>query len=275
MVSTYDLVAAAQRGGQGRVLSATSMACPLQFPGFMNSCLRRLGLFGATVFLAASGVAAQVATETPSYSNVQVVSIDSVRRILVLRTAKGRNESLVFDDLLQSTGGIKAGDRVIVTVRGGPGRRRVSAISLARATAPLAQTNESPKIRLAAVTERSQMRDAFARQVAEVSQEARSVDASWAAFVTSCNVIKPETTSDGRPWFGLWDGRIQADYSTGLCRDVFNQIVASGEGVKKAMASAESAVKGTLEPGEIRDIRRLNNMNWDGWTLPAPPRREP
>lgn len=240
----------------------------------MNSGFRRIWLFGAALLLTASGVAAQVGTETPAYSNVQVVSIDPARRILVIRNQKGRNESLVFDDLLQSTGGIKTGDRVIVTVRGGPGRKRVSAISLARATTPLAQTNES-KALPGAISERSRLKDAFARQVAVVSQEAQAVDASWAAFVTSCSVIKPETMSDSRDWFGLWDGRVQADYSTGFCRDLFNQIVASGEGVKKAMASAESAVQGTLEPGEIRDIRRLHNMNWDGWTLPAPSRREP
>ena len=254
---------------------AILVARALLFTAGMNNGFRRLGLLGAALLLTASGVAAQVGTETPAYANVQVVSIDPARRILVIRNQKGRNESLVFDDLLQSTGGIKAGDRVIVTVRGGPGRKRVSALSLARATTPLAQTQESPAIRPGPASERTQLKDAFARQVAVVSQEARSVDASWAGFVTSCKVIAPETTSGGRDWFGLWDGRVQADYSTGFCRDLFNQIVSSGEAVKKAMAAAESIVQGTLEPGEIRDIRRLNNMNWDGWTLPAPPRREP
>ena len=243
----------------------------------MTNCLRRLGLLGAVLLLTAQGVAAQIGTETPTYTNVQVVSIDPARRILVLRNSKGLSESLVFDDLLESTGSIKPGDSVIVTVRGGPGRKRVSAISLARITPPLAlaQTKEGPTVRLIAVSERAQSADAFARQVAVVSDNARPVDASWAAFVTTCKVIQPETISGGRDWFGLWDGRVQADYSTGFCRDLFNQIVSSGEGVKKAMAAAESAVQKTLEPGEIRDIRRLHNMNWDGWTLPPPAKREP
>ena len=223
------------------------------------------------MLLTVTAVAAQV--ETPTYINAQVVSIDPARRTLVIRNSKGQKTSMVFDDLLAGTGGIKAGDKVIVTVRGGPGRQRVSAIALA-STTPAA----SPLPRgapPALVSERARMRDAFARRVAAVSESAAGVDASWASFVTACKVIQPETMSGGRDWFGLWDGRVQADYSGGFCRDLFNQIVSSGEAVKKSMAAAESSVVGTLEPGEIREIRTLYNMNWDGWTLPPPARREP
>src|SRR5689334_3593650 len=100
----------------------------------MRNRLRRLGLFGALLLLLVSPVSAQTSMETPTYSNVQVVSIDTASRTLVIRNSKGQRESLPFDDLLAGTGGIKAGDRVIVTVLGGPGRKRVSAISLARTT---------------------------------------------------------------------------------------------------------------------------------------------
>lgn len=237
----------------------------------MRNRLRRFGLFGVLLLLTVSSASAQV--ETPTYATAQVVSVDAARRILVIRNSKGQRESLVFDDLLAGTGGIKTGDRVIVTVRGGPGRKRVSAIALA-GTTPAA----TPTPRLAqpgGVSRLTRLREDFDRQVALVSQNASGVDGSWASFVTACKVIQPETMSGGRDWFGLWDGRVQADYSSGFCRDLFNQIVSSGEAVKKAMAAAESVVQGSLEPGEIRDIRRLHNMNWDGWTLPSPARREP
>ncbi len=239
----------------------------------MRNHFRRFGLFGVLWLLTVSGVCAQTGVETPTYTNAQVVSIDPARRTLVIRNSKGQKESLVFDDLLQSTGGIKAGDRVIVTVRGGPGRKRVSAISLARTTPAASPT--PPPGQPGAVSARTRTRDAFASQVAAVSQSASAVDASWASFVTACKVTQPETMSGGRDWFGLWDGRVQADYSSGFCRDLFNQIVSAGETVKKSMAAAESVVQGKLDPGEIREIRTLNNMNWDGWTLPAPARREP
>lgn len=251
------------------------MARTLLYLENMKNRERSLGLLGVLLLLTAGGVADQGGGETPTYSNVRVVSIDAARRTVVLRTAEGRNETLVFDDLLQSTGGIKAGDLVIVTVRGGPGRQRVSAISLARKPPAASPAKQSEPRRLIVGPARMEMRDRFAKAVAVISDDARSVDASWASFVTACEVRQPETTSGGREWFGLWDGRVQADYSGGFCRDLFNQIVSAGEGIKNAMAAAESVVWDTLDPGEIRDIRTLYNMNWGGWTLPPPARRDP
>ena len=221
---------------------------------------------------------AQGATETPTYANVQVVSVDPARRIVVLTTSKGVNESFVLDDLLAGTGGVKAGDRVIVTLRGGPGRKRISAMSVVTASADTAKPTASrPPVRRPTNADAAQaeMRDRFATQVKTLSQDARSIDAAWSSFVTSCSVKQPANTGGGRDWFGLWDARVQADYSSGFCRDLFNQIVSSGEGIKKAMAAAEDVAGKTLSVGEIRDIRTLHAMNWDGWALPAPPKREP
>ena len=221
---------------------------------------------------------AQGATETPTYANVQVVSVDAASRIVVLRSSKGVNESFVLDDLLAGTGGVKAGDRVMVTLRGGPGRKRISAMSVVTVSTVPANAAATPlPVRRPANADAAQieMRDRFATQVKTLSQDARSIDAAWSSFVTSCNVKQPANTGGGRDWFGLWDARVQADYSSGFCRDLFNQIVSSGEGIKKAMAAAEDVAAKTLSVGEIRDIRTLHAMNWDGWTLPAPPKREP
>ena len=66
-----------------------------------------------------------------------------------------------------------------------------------------------------------------------------------------------------------------ADLSSGFCRDLFNQIVSPGEGIKKGMAAAEDVARKTLDAGEMRDIRKLNSMDWDGWALSAPDRRDP
>jgi hypothetical protein len=235
----------------------------------MNNRLCRSALFAA-LLLTATGASAQ---DTPVYTTAQVVSIDPAARIMVIRNTKGQRQSLMFDDLLGSTGGVKAGDRVIVTVRGGPGRERVSAIAMASATAaPTPVPRVTPAMPPA---ELARIKEGFARQVGVISANAASVDGSWASFVTSCKVIKAENTGGGRDWFGLWDNRIQADYTSGFCRDLFNQMISSGEAIKKAMAAAESTVTGILEPGEIRDIRSLHNMNWDGWNLAPPARREP
>ena len=134
----------------------------------MKNRLRRLELLGALALLTVGGASAQPGVETPTYTNAQVVSIDAAQRILVIRNSKGQKESLIFDDLLESTGGIKAGDRVIVTVRGGPGRKRVSAISPARTTPPASPAPSLPAPGV--VPERARLRDDFSRQVASVCQ---------------------------------------------------------------------------------------------------------
>lgn len=239
-----------------------------------NSCYGSAGLLGIVLLLTTIGAADQSNDAAPTYSNVRVISIDPVRRVVVLLTSKGENETLVFDDLLASAGGIKAGDDVIVTVLGGPGRRRLRAISLARTPAP-SVIGRSPAGRVSVGTARTVVRDRFAQRVAAISDDARSIDAAWASFVTTCDVRQRDATTGGREWFGLWDGRVQADYSGGFCRNLFNQIVNAGEGIKSAMVAAESVVQDILDPGEIRDVRTLHNMNWDGWALPPPPRQDP
>ncbi len=246
----------------------------------MTNILRTLGL--VTSYLLA-GAAVGSAQDTPTYANVQVVSVDAASRIVVLRSSKGVNESFVLDDLLAGTGGVRAGDRVMVTLRGGPGRKRISAMSVVTVSAvPANMAVTSPPARRPVIADAAlkggaqvEMRDRFATQVKTLSEDARSIDAAWSSFVTSCNVKQPANTGGGRDWFGLWDTRVQADYSSGFCRDLFNQIISSGEGIKKAMAAAEDVALKTLSVGEIRDIRTLHAMNWDGWALPAPPKREP
>lgn len=230
---------------------------------------------GLTLFLEGGQVSAQ--TDPPRYTNVEFVAVDPSRRVVVIKDSGGAQRTLQMDDLLVGAGGMKAGDRVTLTLRGAPGNWRVSAISTAAASSPTAIVGASPRSTGRLPTgerARVQARGGFARQVASLSRDARSTDATWASFVTSCNV-KPVSAHGGREWFGLWDGRVQADYSNGTCRELFNQMVASGEVIKTGMAAAEDVARKTLTPGEMRDIRSRSRMDWDGWALPAPPRREP
>ena len=231
-----------------------------------------------TAALAFSAVAgwAPAQTDPPRYVNVELVAVDPGRRVVVVKNSRGAQTTLQMDDLLAGAGGTKMGDRVTLTVRGGPGNWRVSAIT---------RTSASPvKVSGAAIPQsttpssagdsRAQAREAFSKQVATLSQDAQSIDGIWGSFVTSCDA-KAASTHGGREWFGLWDGRVQADYSSGNCRDLFNQMVASGERIKHGMAAAEEGVRNTLTPGDIRDIRTLNRMDWDGWSLKPPARRDP
>ena len=233
-------------------------------------------VLGASVAILA-GRWASGQSDPPTYVNVELVAVDPSRRVVVIKDSTGAQRTLQMDDLLAGATGVNPGDRVTLTLRGGAGVTRVSAITRATANPGVVVAGAVPQGTTRASTRdraRARAREAFARQVATLSREAQSTDGTWTSFVASCNV-KPGSANGGRAWFGLWDGRVQADYSNGTCRELFNQIVASGEAIKKGMAAADDVARKTLTPGEIRDIRQRNRMNWDGWTLAPPQRREP
>jgi hypothetical protein len=194
----------------------------------------------------------------------------------VIKGSTGAQETLEFDDGLAGPAGVKAGDRVILTVRGEPGRRRVSAITkMTGKPAPAAPRASSSALPGATSPSGASVREHFANQVASLSQQAVAIDGVWTSFVSSCDAKPSASVDGGRDWFGLWDGRVKADLSGGFCRDLFNQIVTAGEGIKKGMASAEDVARKTMDAGEVRDIRRLHSMEWDGWELPAPDKLQP
>jgi hypothetical protein len=235
-------------------------------------------VLAGSLTLVVGGAAAwgQEPTPAPTYANAEVVSIDPATRLVVIKGSTGAQETLEFDDGLVGPAGVKAGDRVIMTVRGEPGRRRVSAITkmTGKPTAARPRSSATPGA-TSADPSRAEVRQHFANQVASLSQQAGAVDGVWASFASSCDAKPSSRVEGGRDWFGLWDGRVKADLSGGFCRDLFNQIVTAGEGIKRAMASAEDVARKSMDAGEVRDIRTLNSMEWDGWELPAPDKLEP
>lgn len=237
----------------------------------MSEHRRLLALLTLMASGAASVHAAAAGDAPPSYTNVQVVSVDAVGRTLVVRKPSGMDEKLALDDTLAGFGDIKAGDHVIVSFRSGPGWTRVSSIAKSTAVPPPRVTaSPVPSPRPAAADNaRVVARDAFDVQVARVGGQADRVDRVWNDFKSACS-FKGTPREGARGWFAVWEGSIRADMSGGVCRDLFNQVVDLGEPVKQEMNAAEDVARRTLTPGEIRDIRRLYRMDWDGWALTAP-----
>src|SRR5262249_16858705 len=58
-----------------------------------------------------------------------VVSVDPSQRLMVIKNAEGRQQTVELDDQLAGFAGIRAGDEVVISLRKGPGRDRVMAIS--------------------------------------------------------------------------------------------------------------------------------------------------
>ncbi len=209
----------------------------------------------------------------PTYSNAQVLGVDVTGRTLVIRNAKGLEEKLQLDDSLAGFGDIKAGDRVILTLRTGPGWARVSSIVKSRAVPATkieaAAASSSPPT--VSPVDDSQAR-AFGAQVARLADQADSVDRVWNEFRSACNF--KEGSPPERGWIVLWQGSVRADLSGGFCRDLFNQIIDLSEPINAAMTAAEDVARRSLSPGEIREIRRQYRMDWDGWGQTPPKRLE-
>jgi hypothetical protein len=217
-----------------------------------------------------SGLSAGQAT--PRYTNAELVSVNTQTRLVVIKGADGRAETLKLDDGVTGLEGLRAGDRVMVTVRGEPGMSRVRSIvkSVATTTAapkpPAASRRPAEDVPAVAPALRT-----FADQVSALAEQAGQVDSLWNNFRTSCNVTLRSSYPEGRGWFSIWDSAAQMDVTGGSCRDLFNQVVEQGETVKKGMAGAEEAARtAALTPGDLREVRRRYSMEWGGWSLPAP-----
>ena len=238
------------------------------------SSVSRLVLAGAVAFCAS----ALAAGEGSTYTNAQVVAVDLIGRTLVIRNAKGGEEKVELDDNLAGFGDIKAGDRVILTLRTGPGWTRVSSIVKSRAVPapPKAATRPLPSQPVAPVDNAPSLasREAFGARVARLAGQADRVDHVWNEFRSACD-FKAENPREGaRGWFVIWEGSIRADLSGGFCRDLFNQIIDLGEPIKAGMTAAEDVARRTFSPGDIREIRRQYALDWDGWALTPPKQLE-
>ena len=224
-----------------------------------------------------SRAAAQHSAAARSYSNAELISVDSERRVIMVKNPDGANAAYLMDDSLAGLSNVKPGDRVILNVRRGGGAQRVSTIARVAGTYALVVVPRTPSLARPSTFEAPSevsRQAAFGRQVGQLSDDARAIDDLWSSFWNDCEV-EPVAVGFGRVWFGLWDDRIRADYSTGQCRDLFNQIVAAGELIKQGMAAAEDEARKGLTAVDIRDIRRAYVMDWEGWRLPPPSRREP
>jgi hypothetical protein len=186
----------------------------------------------------------------------------------VIKGTDERQRTLALDDNVTGLEALRAGDRVILTLREESGITRVSSIAKSQAsssspTSPSSATAASAGAPAEPDPAVGPALHAFADRVAALSQQAGHVDALWNDFRTTCNVTMRSSYADGRDWFSLWDKTAQIDVSSGTCRDLFNQIVGRGDGEGGMTAAEEAARKAALAPGDLREARRRYSMEWE------------
>jgi hypothetical protein len=247
---------------------------------------QKIAIFLAVfLMLAGASVLSAQSPQSLTMTNAEVVSVDPSQRIMVIRNTEGKDQTVELDDQLAGFSGIRAGDKVVLSLRKGPGRDRVMSITKGGAKAPAAETRAvtpapgaavvtSPggTVETTVVTPAQASLNAYADRVAALAQQASEVDRLWGEFRSICNVIV-DAHYDSREWMSLWDKQARVDLSSGSCRDLYNQILTAGGTVSAGMAAAEeSAKKAGLIPGDLRQVRQRYSMDWGGWgrTPPEP-----
>jgi hypothetical protein len=238
--------------------------------------IQRLAIVACGVALALAG-SSVFAQQTPKYTNAEVVKVRSQERLLVIKNSDGVEQTLELDDHVVGIGELRPGDRVILTLRGEPGRARIESFSKSEASQTRAASpQQRPRAVVEDAGEETRASDAFEARVAALAQQSVRVDGLWSSFRTSCNVLlRGGAAYEGaRPWLSLWDGTAQVDLSSGNCRDMYNQILGLGQAVNEAMADAEETAGRVLSPGRIREIERRHSLEWGGWGRGAPELRD-
>src|SRR5262245_56118513 len=82
-------------------------------------------VFAAFAMLAGASVLSAQSPQSLTMTNAEVVSVDPAQRTMVIRNTQGKNQTVELDDQLAGMGGIRAGDKVVLSLRKGPGRDRV------------------------------------------------------------------------------------------------------------------------------------------------------
>ena len=220
-----------------------------------------------------------------------VLSFENQSRIMVIRGPDGARRQVLLDDIVAGFGSLRAGDRVILTIREEPGMARASSLfksnlsqrstelrTRALPTSELQDDLDTTDTTAAMPPLNSEFdlstRSLFSQQVSALAARANAVDLLWGQFRSACDVRTSSQYVDAREWFGLWDGRVAADLSSGFCRDMFNEIVDAGASINASMAAAEESADEVLLPGTMREIRRRYAMDWEGWSLARPDRVE-
>lgn len=212
----------------------------------------------------------------PTYTLARVLAIDVMGRTLLIRNVKGVEEKVQLDDNLPGFGDVQAGDRVILTLRTGPGWARVSSLASsgrAQAAPIAASSRQSPAQAPSDAPSTLAPREAFSAKVAGLAAQADGVDRVWDEFRSACDLRAGKPHEGGRGWLAIWEGPIRADLSAGSCRDLFNQIVDRGESIRAGIAAAEDGARSLL-PGDMMQIRRQYRLYWDDWAAHATLKRE-
>src|SRR5207344_2414966 len=103
-------------------------------------------------------------------------------RLLVIRNNEGVEQTLELDDQVVGIGELRPGDRVILTLRGEPGRARIESFSKAEAPSTRTASQETARAVVDDSGEETRAGEAFEARVTAAAQQSVRVDNLWNSF---------------------------------------------------------------------------------------------
>ena len=114
-------------------------------------------------------------------------------------------------------------------------------------------------------SERDAAAAAYDRVMTEASQRAGQLDRSWQEITSKCMSGSAPSTSGDRDWFVLWE-RFDDNLVSPACSSYYGSFkAAAAEFREKMEEAAEIARHGGMYPGECRDARHRNHVDWSNW----------
>ncbi len=114
-------------------------------------------------------------------------------------------------------------------------------------------------------SERDAAAEAYERLMAEASQRADQLDRSWQEIAAKCISGPVPSTSGDRDWFVLWE-RFDDERVAPACGSYYASFKAAASEFRGKMTqAADIARRGGMYPGECRDVRHRNHVDWSDW----------
>ena len=114
-------------------------------------------------------------------------------------------------------------------------------------------------------SERDAAAAGYERIMTEAAQRADQLDRSWHEITSKCVSGSIPSTGGDREWFVIWE-RFDENRVSQACNSYYTNFKAAADEFRGKMAeAAEIARRGGMYPGECRDVRHRNHVDWSEW----------
>ena len=101
---------------------------------------------------------------------------------------------------------------------------------------------------------------AFATDVARLSEEADAVDRLWHAYKAQCGARGGRRHDFGREWFALWDRSFEPTLATPACGELLSRLLQSGNSLRRELLEVTVLLAQNLRDALLRVDRQRKDV---------------